>query len=214
MAYTDRRPDTNRAAKTIAVSAIHAAVIYALVTGLSVEILKPDVWVLPTDHYFDDPPLPVPPEPTPTRTPDVTKFVPPVPFPVPDLPTLDVFRFDLGPLQRDKPQLRPPPKQISTPSFAPKQVKLRNDPAGWVSTNDYPPRDIREGNEGTARFLLSIDANGKVQDCKIMSSSGHLGLDEATCRNVTRRARFESASNAAGERVAGAYSGTVRWVIP
>lgn len=38
-------------------------------------------------------------------------------------------------------------------------------------------------------------------------------VKKATCKYVTRRARFEPASNGDGEKVTGAYSGTIRWVI-
>ena len=209
MAFTDRRPDTNRVAKIIAVSAFQATVIYALVAGLKVEFEKPDIWVLPTGKYKIEPPPPPPPDPTPTRTPEVIKFVPPVA--VPELPTLALAPI---PLPIDKPQLLPLPRPVPVPKFVPAGPKPRNDPGLWVTTNDYPTRDIRERNEGTSRFLLSIDARGKVQNCDIVRSSGHSGLDAATCKTVSRRARFKSASDAAGERVAGTYSGTVRWVIP
>jgi protein TonB len=83
-----------------------------------------------------------------------------------------------------------------------------------VTTDDYPTADIRAGHTGTVRFRVGIDASGRVTDCTVTQSSGYAGLDAATCRNVTRRARFDAASDAMGEKVAGTYDGTIRWVIP
>lgn len=80
--------------------------------------------------------------------------------------------------------------------------------------NDYPTRDIRAGNEGVVAFRLAIDASGKATGCEIVRGSGFPGLDEATCAKLTQRAAFEPARNAAGKRVAGYYTGTVRWIIP
>ncbi|MDG2003408.1 MAG: energy transducer TonB [Novosphingobium sp.] len=216
MAYTDHRTDTNRAAKIIAVSAFHGAIIYALVTGLAVVIDEPEIWVMPTDSYKIDPPPPPPPDPKPITTPEVIKFVPPTPVQLlPILPLGDLpVNLPPLPLPVDTPQLLPVPSPDPAPKFTPARAKPRNNPGLWVSTSDYPSRDVREHNEGTARFLLSIDARGKVQDCEIVRSSGHPRLDAATCKNVTRRARFEAASDKGGLKVAGTYSGTVRWVIP
>jgi len=98
--------------------------------------------------------------------------------------------------------------------FEPVAAKPRNDPAKWVSTNDYPTRDIRQGNEGISRFRLNVSAQGKITGCRIPQSSGHQGLDAATCKNVGSRARFEPATDANGARIASTYSGSIRWVIP
>jgi protein TonB len=58
-----------------------------------------------------------------------------------------------------------------------------------------------------------VTPDGRVADCTITSSSGSPDLDEATCANVTRRARFNPAM-ADGKPTTGSYSGRIRWVIP
>ena len=75
-------------------------------------------------------------------------------------------------------------------------------------------RDLREGNQGRVGFALSLAADGRVAACRVTSSSGHPGLDEATCALVSRRARFTPATGPDGHPGAGSYSGTIRWVIP
>lgn len=214
MAYVDSRTDSHRAAKIIAVSAFHAAAIYGLVIGLGAQGIREIVANLPTTNYPADPP-PTP-EADPPKLPETNRvFVPPSrpDFDLPDLGSRDVM-IALPPIPDGGHIVLGPPRPPVAPSFTPSQPRPRNDPGGWVLTSDYPPRDIREGNEGTTRVLLSIDAGGDVRDCRIAGSSGHPSLDEAACRNVSRRARFEPARNGADEKVAGSYASSVRWVIP
>ena len=59
-----------------------------------------------------------------------------------------------------------------------------------------------------------IGSNGRVNACEITASSGHAALDEATCKFVTRRARFEPATDSNGAKVVGSYSSKVTWRIP
>ncbi|HEY0958107.1 MAG TPA: TonB family protein [Novosphingobium sp.] len=107
-----------------------------------------------------------------------------------------------------------PPLLDPTPTFPPRMAMPRGNPGDWATTNDYPARDLREGNQGIAHFLLTIGADGRVQSCRITQSTGFSGLDDATCRNVSRRARFEAATDGTGASVSGTYSGSIRWVIP
>jgi protein TonB len=90
----------------------------------------------------------------------------------------------------------------------------RGKPGNWVTSNDYPTRDIREGNEGMALFRLGIGADGRATSCEITRSSGHQGLDSATCALLRERARFDPARDGSGQRVSGSYSGRITWVIP
>ena len=83
-----------------------------------------------------------------------------------------------------------------------------------MTADDYPSRDLRDGNEGTALFRVVVGSNGRVSACEIVRSSGHAGLDAATCKAVTARARFTPATDENGARVVGTYSSSVRWQIP
>jgi len=218
MAFTDRRPDEHRIPKIVAVGAFHAAIIYVLVTGLAATGFTEKIINLPSDNYPSEPPPP-PPEVDPPKSPDTPKVVEQPKHRtnlLPDVGALDDTLTlppigDVGGVEL----LPPPPKKPPVgPAFTPRQPQPRNEPAGWVRTTDYPARDIREGNEGTTRILLSVDAGGEVLDCRIARSSGHESLDEAACSAVKRRARFDPATNGEGEKVAGTYSNSIRWVIP
>lgn len=90
----------------------------------------------------------------------------------------------------------------------------RGDPGSWIMERDYRSRWIRENLSGVASFTLEIDTRGKVSECTITRSTGHDVLDGATCRLLTRRARFNPARNSNGDKVTGTYSSSVAWEIP
>jgi protein TonB len=201
------------------VAAIQSGVIVALINGLAVHFIQPPP--IPNPQATDVPvmplaPLPPPPKPQPstapeTRHPDIVK--PPfsglnqngtiidLPLPPINPPSGgDVIRID--------------PTPVPTLSFVPRPARPRGDPGLWATTSDYPTRELRDGNQGATRFSLAIGTDGKVQSCTVTVGSGFPGLDKATCENVSRRARFEPATDGSGNRVPGIYSGSIRWVIP
>jgi protein TonB len=83
-----------------------------------------------------------------------------------------------------------------------------------VTNDDHRSRWILEEMAGTARFNLTIDTRGKVTGCTITRSTGHAPLGAATCKIVTRRARFAAARSGTGKPVAGHYSGVITRQIP
>jgi periplasmic protein TonB len=109
------------------------------------------------------------------------------------------------------PVAAPPPPP---PKFQPKPAAPKGNPGSWATTNDYPTRALREEREGTTGFRVSVGPDGRVTSCSVTSSSGSSDLDEATCSNVTRRARFNPAMDGEGRPTTGSYSSRVRWVIP
>jgi len=103
---------------------------------------------------------------------------------------------------------------IGPPAADPIAASPRGDASRWISDRDYRTRWIREELTGIAGFTVKIDPSGRVSDCTITRSTGHDVLDGATCRLLTRRARFNPARNSAGEKVHGTYSSSVTWQIP
>ena len=220
MAYLDknaaRRPNI---AATAAVIAIEAALVVAVVQGLAVSLSPRE---RPWHTGGEQIPLPQP-TPTPKASESPRPHDPirdPHPVPVPSTPPLGT---GAGPLSPPDPFPSPIPSPLPTfqpPQPSPSPVSLarpampRGNPASWVSDSDYPARDLREGNQGRVGFALSLGADGRVASCRVTASSGHPGLDEATCTLVARRARFTPAMGADGRPGAGSYSGTIRWVIP
>lgn len=228
MSYVDGNSATNkRKALTGGVVAlIQGGIALALVNGFAVTLFPPDPPKRLASEFFPtapaSPDVVEPPQDQPDK-PVARDTVTTAPQPRQSLaadPTFTVAPLDpaqpTGGLDIGREDLFVPPVEPTTPParFAPRSAKPRGDVARWVTTDDYPTADVRAGNTGTVRFRLAIDGSGKVAGCTIIQSSGYPGLDAATCRNVTKRARFDPAGDAMGEKVAGSYEGTIRWVIP
>lgn len=90
----------------------------------------------------------------------------------------------------------------------------RNNPGSWVTTYDYPTYSLAYDEEGTTGFRLTVAVDGKVSDCAVTSSSRFALLDAATCKHITRRARFTPALDNDGNPIEGSYSNRVTWRIP
>lgn len=222
MSYLNRAQDPRRRTTAIAaVVLVHAALGYALVNGLTYHVIEKIREYRPT-FDFKDPPPPPPPEPSDEVLPEPPKaqdyVAPEPPFELPTNNTVEAKPFD--PTEPVDPIVivRPTPglieKPLPQPGFAPKRATPRNDASRWVLTDDYPSKALREGAEGVAGFRVVVGSDGRVDACEITRSSGNAQLDEATCKNVTRRARFDPATNGDGQKVVGSYSSTVRWQIP
>lgn len=216
MAYLDRNRHQYRASIVAGVLCLEALAIYAVVSGLSVRFLPREQEPRIVGGNF---PLPKPPEPAPTAKPTERPLLGPTrPIdPVIDLgagadPVIGLPPI-AGPITGPvaKPIADPVP---DPPLFTPRAARPIGNPASWVSTNDYPARDLREGNQGTTGFALTVGTDGRVVACQVSRSSGFPGLDKATCDALSRRARFTPASDANGAKVTGRYASSIRWVIP
>ncbi|WP_395392907.1 energy transducer TonB [Novosphingobium sp. BL-8A] len=224
MSYVDRNSNPNQKFLTGGVVAlIQGGVALALINGFAVTIFQsePKPRTEGVMVHLDPPPPP----PTPTSKPEQPKSIDTVittTHTVLKDPTTTTQPTDLPslpPVATGTPTgtaLDPFPQPSTTPSprFQPRGAMPRNDPGTWVTTQDYPAGELRAEHQGMVRFRVDVDARGRVGQCTIMSSSGYSGLDEATCKYVSRRARFEPATNADGEASAGSYMGTIRWIIP
>lgn len=213
MAYAEQKMSSNRLVALVVVAILHVLLGYGLVTGLAAEGLQKVIKRVTTVDIEEEVKKEEEPPPPPKK---VDMPPPPVAPPV----KIDV---STRPPQIETVATPPPPAPIvlAPPAPAPppppkgptQQAQPRGNPASWATTNDYPSRALREERAGTTGFRLTIDTEGRVSDCQITSSSGHADLDQATCDNVRRRARFRPAMDA-GVPVQSTYSNRVRWVIP
>jgi protein TonB len=207
----------NRITALIVVALIHIALGYALVTGLAYEGLRQVVKkVTAVDIKKDEPKKKEEPPP-----PKKVAAPPPIVAPPPKVninvappPIQTVITAPPPPPQIIIAAPAPAPAAPPPPRITPKGATPKGNPGNWATTNDYPTRALREEREGTTGFRVSVTAEGRVGSCDITSSSGSPDLDEATCSNVTRRARFTPATNGEGQPTTGSYSSRVRWVIP
>ena len=224
MAYLQHTSWKDRPGAVAGVIGIHAAIGYALVTGLQftgiIEIDPP----LKGRDFTDPIPLPPPPPPPEQETTlDEAIIDRPViaPRPLIDVtpvgPTVDTTDIILPPVDIQPkviPSPTPGPSTSAKPAFDPVRAEPRGNPGNWVTVDDYRPSWINREMAGTARFRLEVGVNGRVESCTITASSGHAELDRATCALVTQRARFEPAKDESGAKVEGSYSNSVRWELP
>lgn len=222
MSYVSQVQDPRwRAGALAGTIAINAAIGAIVVIGLTTVGLKPeDPPLRPIVEFKTQPPPETPPSPTPTVEAAASKPVAPdtdirlTPVPVPSVAPFDPTDLvpTVVPTPDPGPSIAPLPRP--SPSFTPTAAQPTNDARRWISTDDYPRRSLVDGNEGTARYRLVIGTTGRVSSCEILASTGDRLLDDATCRLITRRARFEPATDETGAKVLGTYTGTVRWQIP
>jgi protein TonB len=227
MAYVTQ--ERNRAATLAAVGALHAAAIYALVTGLA-----GPVWKVVTDTRTAATNIPIPQVPTdpieqPTTKPTVTPAgslddkasddsaitVVTTAFPTTGgESTSPVGGSGVGTGEGSGTVIDPYVPPAADPVLPPKLARPIGKPGLWVTPNDYPAIALRMGHEGVTRFQLGIGTDGKVQSCEVTVSSGHAALDNAACANLRKRGKFVAATGPNGSAVPGTYSSAVRWTLP
>ena len=214
MAYADQEVSGNRIAAFVIVALLHVALGYALVTGLAYEGVKQLVKKVTTVDIKKDEPKKEPPPPK------KVEAAPPIVAPPPKMniatvsPPVEIVQTVPPPVPPPVIVAPPAPVAAPPPRVQPKQATPKGNPGNWATTNDYPTRALREEREGTTSFRVTVGPDGRVTSCSITGSSGSPDLDEATCSNVTRRARFNPATDGEGNPTTGAYSSRVRWVIP
>lgn len=213
MAYADQQMSGNRVIALIIVALMHVVLGYALVTGLAFTATKKLVERVTTIDIEEEKAPEEPPPPPPER-----KDMPPPPVAPPP-----PIRVNTAPPPIETVTVAPPPPVLVVPTapppppppkFTPKKAEPKGNPGSWATPDDYPSRALREDREGVARFSVSVGPDGKVTSCSITGSSGHADLDDATCKLVTRRARFKPATDGDGNPTTGSYSNSVRWQIP
>ncbi len=219
MSYLNRTQDPrHRATAIIAVGAVHAVLAVGLVSGLAVDfvplITKPFRAVdVPLDQPKPKPSDPPPPRADPVVQPP-TAPLPDIPLPPPAPPIYEAFDpakvvEETSYFPVPTPTSQPGP---TAPGLTPKRATPRN--SGWIDDSDYPRRAILVSAEGTVAFRLVIGTNGQVSSCELTRPSGHRALDDATCRLISRRARFDPATDETGSKVLGTYTGSVKWELP
>jgi TonB family protein len=114
-----------------------------------------------------------------------------------------------------------PPDRVSLPSPPPPAPpratpprRARSNFHSYFSVDDYPAQALRERAEGTTGVRLTVDAGGRVAECRVTALSGSASLDAATCRILSRRARYSPARDIDGNPVAGVDQARITWRLP
>ncbi len=119
----------------------------------------------------------------------------------PGVVTMLLFRAPLG---ASKPELR--------------RAALEQLPAiprgTWVSREDYPSEAVLNEISGTATMVLSVNAAGRVENCRVVVSTKFEPLDQASCKALRERAKYTPALSASGEAVSSTVIERIRWEFP
>lgn len=221
MAYTDQKMSGSKIAAIIIVALIHAVLGYAFVTGLAYQYVKKVSEELNT-FDVEEPPPPPPDEPPPPP-PDTPLQPPPVVSPPPIVrsptPPPMIVTVPTPPPTINYVPVAAPPAPPAPPAPAPKPTVNKaagpkGNPADWVTTDDYPPSALRAEAQGTSGIAWEINTQGRVENCRVTSSSGNEDLDQAACRAITRRGRYSPALDQSGNPIRSQQSRRVTWKIP
>jgi protein TonB len=158
----------------------------------------------------DEAPPPDEPPPPPPKDIEIPPFVPPPEVSVQSeaAPTITV--------QQTQPQPEPPrftpPTPSPAPALAPPTPATPKGRGNSISEDDYPDAARRAEEQGVTRVSYTIDPTGKVSACSVTQSSGSPRLDEATCKIIMRRFRFNPATRD-GQPVSDTKTQPVRWQL-
>jgi protein TonB len=215
MAYADHSQASSRTVSIVIVALIHAVLGYAFVTGLGIKYVKKAAEQLNVIDVKEEPPPPEdePPPPPPDQpVPPPPVYIPPpqvaLPTPAPVMQTAP-----------EPPRLPPAPTAppAPPPAVVPKISKAagaKGNPANWITSDDYPPRALREGAEGTTSITWDISEAGRVENCRVTASSGNSELDDTACKLITRRGKYSPAMDQDGNPIRSSQSRRVVWRIP
>jgi len=213
MAYADHSQTSSRTISIVIVALLHVVLGYAFVTGLGMKYVKKAAEQLDVFDVKEEPPPPdepPPPPPKPTDVPPPPVVSPPkiVEMPAPAAPVMPT-----APKPVPLPPLPPAPTAPPAPTIS-KAAGAKGDPAQWVTSDDYPDSALRKGAEGRTGIAWDINVEGRVENCRVTSSSGNSDLDQAACRAITRRGRYKPALDQNGSPLRSSQSRTVVWKIP
>ena len=157
---------------------LHIIIIYALVSGLARKAVELVQQPLETKLIAEQvkPPEEVKPPPPPKMAPPPPPFIPPpeinVQVPVTPAPTAISAVTTTAPPQEAPPPAAPAPVKQPVRVAPVVQAKSCQPP-------EYPSASRRLGEQGTVMLNFLIDADGKVVESRVDSSSGVERLDEA-----------------------------------
>jgi protein TonB len=192
------------------VALLHILLGYAFITGLALKAVKAIVQPLETVNVKEEAPPPDEPPPPPPKDIEIPPFVPPPEVSVVQeaAPTITVQQT----VQQTAPVVISQPKAEPVVQTGPSNPATPKGRGNVISEDDYPDASRRAEEQGVTRVSYTIDETGKVTSCNVTQSSGSARLDEATCKIIMRRFRFNPAMRD-GKPVPDTKSQPVRWQL-
>lgn len=228
MEYVTKNGWPDRAKSLAAVITIHAAIGYALVSGMGMEMTK----AVTAGFKVINISVPPPPEPVPVEEPtkaeeqaaspenlkaQATQIVVPEPVVKPVIISPVVAAPVAGPgNDNDAGASDRPGSGFGSGGQGDGfggggMVSGPRHLSGSITRKDIPRSVWKAGNRGNVVAHFTVGVDGRASDCNVRQSSGHPALDAATCRLIERRFRFEPARDARGRAVARPYGWLQEW---
>jgi len=180
MSYAQQRSPGRQALGISLVILLHAAVLYALVSGLGrqmIEVIKQPIETKIIEEVKPPPPdLPPPPPPPPQQAPP-PPFIPP--------PEIVINQVAPPPVVQTATIVAPPAAPPVTHPVAP-EIPDRNVSERPISARPlvYPPRMQQSGREGSVDVECDVDVDGKTSNCAVITSSGGSAFSDAAMEYV------------------------------
>jgi protein TonB len=213
MAYANQGMSRNRAVALGLVALLHVGLGYAFITGLALKAVKAIVQPLETVNVKEDVPPPAEPPPPPPKDIEIPPFVPPPEVSVAQeaAPTITTQTT----VPQPQPPVFTPPAPPAPPAAAPTVAPTPATPKGrgnGISEDDYPDASRRAEEQGVTRVQYTVSPDGRATGCTVIASSGFPRLDDATCKIIERRFRFNPATRD-GKPVTETKTQPVRWQL-
>ena len=216
MAYADQGVSSKRVVALGVVALLHLVMGYAFVSGLALKAVKIVTGPLETFEVEEPAPPPEEPPPPPPELEEIPPYVPPPEVVVETAAPPPVVITTQTTVQTpEPPRVVAPAPVVAPPAPPPPVARTAATPKGRgnsISTDDYPDASRRAEEEGTVRVRFDITEAGRAENCQVVASSGHTRLDEATCRIVERRFRFNPATEG-GKPVRTSQTQPVTWKL-
>src|SRR5690349_20507432 len=102
------------------------------------------------------------------------------------------------------------PAQAAPGKMNPEKMKQISE----VVFENYPPRALRNGEQGSVYFTVTLDKDAHPTACQVTYGSGHPLLDQETCDLIVQHAVFNSVKDKNGHATKSTHEGVVNWRIP
>ena len=213
MAYANEGMSKSRMIALGLVALLHVFLAYAFITGLALKAVKAVIQPLETIDIKDEAPPPEEPPPPPPKDIEIPPFVPPPEVSVQnDAPTNAITTQSVTPRPEPPVYVPPaPPQPVAAPVAAPTPATAKGR-GNTFSDDDFPDASRRAEEAGVTRVSYTIGTDGKVSACSVVQSSGFPRLDDATCKIIMRRYRFNPATRD-GQPVPETKTQPVRWQL-
>lgn len=99
---------------------------------------------------------------------------------------------------------------IETPATPPTPI----EPQNWIGAYDYPVAARIAEQEGTATVRFLVGADGRIEVCQVVETSGWKVLDDASCALLVANARFHPARDRSNRPIPALIRQRIVWHIP